>query len=163
MRVIQHLTFLLILLISFNSYSKQDVPFKVVQDWFAATSAFDIEGVRAAGTEDFQLLENDQLWDMDFLAKIIKRSEGKHQRRNFFSVIKQQMKGDMVWISYWNKAEFADVGEVDNKREYFWLESVVLVKNNNQWKIQMLHSSRAKKEKIPVDVVFVEYVGKTKS
>ena len=161
MRIVQHLTFLLILSVSFNSHSNQDTPFKVVQDFFAATSAFDVKGLRAACTEDFQLLEIDELWDMDFLVKLTKRSEGKFQRRNFFSVIKQEMKGDMVWISYWNKAEFVDHGEVNKKNEAFWLESVVLIRKNNEWKIQMLHSSRAKPEKIPQDVVFEEYVGKS--
>jgi hypothetical protein len=35
-----------------------------------------------------------------------------------------------------------------------------MVKENNQWKIQMLHSSRAKADKIPKDVVFEEYIPK---
>ena len=84
---------------SFSSYSKE-APFKVVQDFFAATSAYDYEGLRNAGTDDFELLEIDAIWDIDFLIKVVKSHEGQSQRRNFFNVITQKIKGDMLLVSY---------------------------------------------------------------
>ena len=140
----------------FNSHANSTEAFKVVQDFFAATSANDLQAVRNSATKDFQLLEIDEIWDMDFLINLMEKANKEVKRRNFFKVVKQVNNENMIWISYWNKAEFSFK---DNPpRPVFWLESVVLIKQNNHWLIQMLHSSRVPAEKLPKDIKFEEYI-----
>ena len=154
--MLRKLILILSLTMTFNSYATSTEAFKVVQDFFAATSANDYNAIRNSATNDFQLLEIDEIWDMDFLIKLMKKGNGEVKRRNFFNIIKQVQSGDMLWISYWNKAEFSFK---DNPpRPVFWLESVVLIKQNNRWLIQMLHSSRVPAEKLANDIQFEEYI-----
>ena len=60
----------------------------------------------------------------------------------------------MAWVSYWNKAKF-----VKGDEEFLmgWLESAVLVKENSQWRIQMLHSTRIKLDKFPKNIAMTEF------
>ncbi len=41
--------------------------------------------------------------------------------------------------------------------ENAWLESVVLVKDNGTWKMQLMHSTSVSLEKVPTKVTFEEY------
>lgn len=163
MQTLKHVFLITLLTLSLPSLAHSNNPFRVVQDWFAATSAFDEKGVRSAATKDFHLLENGHIWDMDKLASGIVQGKGRFKRRNFFSVIQQQTQGDMMWISYWNKAIFSaknkETGEHQEKA-VFWAESIVLVKVKDLWKIQMLHSTKVEEKTLPKDVPFEEYVGK---
>jgi len=147
---------LLLTALNFNGYAQETQEFKVVQDFFAATSAHDYQAIRESVTTDFQLLEIDEIWTMDYLIKLMKKSNKAVKRRNFFKPIKQVKKDKMLWLSYWNKAEFSF--KEQPSRAVYWLESVVMVKENNQWLIQMLHSSRVKVEKLPKDIQFNEYI-----
>jgi len=147
---------LLLTALNFNGYAQETQEFKVVQDFFAATSAHDYQAIRESVTTDFQLLEIDEIWTMDYLIKLMKKSNKTVKRRNFFKPIKQVKKDKMLWLSYWNKAEFSF--KEQPSRAVYWLESVVMVKENNQWLIQMLHSSRVKSEKLPKDIQFKEYI-----
>jgi len=147
---------LLLTALNFNGYAQDTLEFKVVQDFFAATSAHDYQAIKGLATTDFQLLEIDEIWNMDYLIQLMKKANKAVKRRNFFKPIKQVKKDNMLWLSYWNKAEFSF--EEQPARAVYWLESVVMVKENNQWLIQMLHSSRVKVEKLPKNIQFNEYI-----
>ena len=123
-----------------------------MQNFFAATSAVDHSKLKALATEDFQLLEGGNIWDIDKLVSVIKPSDGK--RLNYFNLITTKINGNMAWVSYWNKAKF-----VKGDEEFLmgWLESAVLVKENSQWRIQMLHSTRIKLDKFPKKIAMTEF------
>jgi len=149
--------FFLILCVLFFSVSQaaEKLPFNSVQSLFAAMSAFDDFKMKAVVTEDFQLLEAGEVWDIDMLIMAIKPNGALYKRRNYFSIINVVTKTDVVWISYWNKATFS----MQNKnREASWLESAVLVKEKDNWKIQLLHSTKVSSNNIPADVELIEYV-----
>jgi len=77
----------------------------------------------------------------------------EYSRRNYFNVIKVKSSGDIAWVSYWNKAFFTK-GEL--VEVVVWLESAVLIRSDNNWKIQMLHSTKIKPEKSPKKTILIE-------
>jgi len=140
------------LFISSHSYGSEAV-FKPVQQLFSAMSAVNHARMKEVVTEEFQLLEVGEDWNINDLINVVKQSE--YKRRNYFSVIKTKVSGEMAWVSYWNKATFSN-GK--NESAVAWLESAVMVKVNNQWKIQMLHSTRINIENIPKHILLKEFV-----
>lgn len=146
---------IIFLMVTTPSYA-QDMPFRVVQELFSAMSAVDHKKMQASATDDFQLLEAGEDWNMQDLIEVIKPSD--YHRRNYFHLINSRVYGDIAWVSYWNKATFTKKDHKGHSEEAVaWLESAVLVKQNSQWKIQMLHSTRIKAEQIPTDLTLSEY------
>jgi ketosteroid isomerase-like protein len=88
------------------------------------------------------------------LLSVLKDSEGTVNRRNFFKIIEYRELGDIVTVSYWNKAMLQQGQETEVK---IWLESVVLKETRGQWRIHVLHSTRLNTEHYPEDVDYEEY------
>ena len=130
-------------------------PLASVQELFHAISAFDYDGMRALVTADFQLLEAGELWTIDTLVTQIAEYEGKLERRNYFSPIGGEQVGDLAWVSYWNMARYKTAEREANR---MWLESAVLEKTADGWKIQLLHSTAIPRDKAPAGVQFTEFV-----
>ncbi|WP_281558015.1 nuclear transport factor 2 family protein [Thalassomonas sp. RHCl1] len=159
MPIFKSLIVVLSLVITTSAYA-QEKPFRVVQELFSAMSAIDHKKMQAVVTDDFQLLEAGEDWDMQDLIDVIKPSD--YNRRNYFHLINSRVYGDIAWVSYWNKATFSkeknkEKNEGNSEQAVAWLESAVLVKQDNRWKIQMLHSTRIKAEQIPSDLALSEY------
>jgi hypothetical protein len=142
---------ILTLFVSVNVFGNEAV-FKPVQALFSAMSAIDHTKMKKVVTDDFQLLEAGEDWDIEDLINVVKSSE--YKRRNYFGVIKTKISGDMAWVSYWNKATFNNGQE---ESAVAWLESAVMIKVASEWKIQMLHSTRIKAESIPKSILLNEY------
>lgn len=120
-----------------------------VKKLFIAMSARDGDAMRSTGTENFQLLEQGEVWSMDKLVSVVKAPRKTSERKNFFQQIAARQSGDMAWVSYWNKAEITREGEL---RKIVWLESAVMIKVQGQWTIQLLHSTRVEADKQPKDI-----------
>jgi hypothetical protein len=146
------LSFLSIVLFSSISYGKESAPFLTVQALFAAISAVDHNRLREIATEDFQLLEVGEVWDIDKLVSVIKPFDMK--RLNYFNLISTKVVENVAWVSYWNKAKFVSN---DGDGQAYWLESAVLIKTDSKWRIQMLHSTRIEEERFPKDIVMTEF------
>lgn len=151
MRKIQQFIIFISLTISASSFG-QDVPFKAVQNLFSAISEVNHTKMKNVVTDDFQLLEVGEDWDIHDLIKVVNPSE--YVRKNYFNVIKTKINGDFAWVSYWNKATFTKDKLIEN---VVWLESAVLIKDGNDWKVQMLHSTKIKPENLPSNIVLTEY------
>jgi hypothetical protein len=146
------LVFLIIsMTISVSSFAQEN-PFKVVQDLFSAMSEVNHAKMKNTVTSDFQLLEAGEDWNMDNLIEVINPSE--YVRKNYFNVLKIKTSGDMAWVSYWNKATFTKGEKIDTA---VWLESAVLIRNGNDWKIEMLHSTKIKPEDLPKNIMLTEH------
>jgi len=147
-------------LVQAKSASSDDLiakhPFHAVQLIFAGVSAFDHELMNAMATDDFQLLEVGEVWDMDDFTAVVKRSS--MVRRNYFSIIKSDINENFAWVNYWNKATYIDSKVADAPlREVAWLESAIMVKTAKGWKVQQLHSTRIKVENLPKNIELVEF------
>ncbi|MEM1111588.1 MAG: hypothetical protein AAGI11_06745 [Pseudomonadota bacterium] len=127
-----------------------NTPFNAVVAFFDALSQGEAARIRTTITRDFSLLEHGQLWDAD---KLISAAQGEYDRVNAYHVIEECQQGDLAWLSYWNRARIVRGCNLD---ERLWLESVVLIRDEELWKVKMLHSTRTAQSNLPQDVRLVE-------
>lgn len=93
-------------------------------------------------TADFVLLEAGMIWTNDTLVNKVKPNpQVLYERKNSFTFLTTEQKGDMAWVSYWNQAVIRRGDQIRNAR---WLESAVLVRHAGRWKIRMMHSTPMK-------------------
>ena len=114
---------------------------KVVIGLFEALSALDVEKSRSFCTEDITLLESGIVWNFDSLATRISTRKVKSsdfRRINKIDFLETKVSGNIAWISYFNQATITSGGKTVTVK---WLESVVLKKEINDWKISLLHST----------------------
>lgn len=128
--------------------------FQPVKELFAAMSRHDGKAMQETSTEDFQLLEHGEDWTMQMLIDAVQPKGKPYERKNFFSQIQARQKGDVAWVSYWNKAE---IRSESGQRTVVWLESAVMVKEDDRWKIQLMHSTRVEPNKQPKDIPWVQF------
>ena len=97
-------------------------------------------------SKDFVLLENGAIWNNDSIQNYTmkeKLSKPNYVRLNRFDFVRSEHKQNSIWIAYHNYAAF--VKGKDTLAKAHWLESVVAVKENNKWKLQLLHSTPVSK------------------
>ena len=128
-----------------------------VKELFAAMSKHDGKAMQETATADFELLEHGEVWTMQDLIDAVQPKGKPYERKNFFSQIRARQEGDVAWISYWNKAEISREGGM---RTVVWLESAVMVKRDDHWKIELLHSTRLEPDNYPADIQWVQFEGK---
>ncbi|GMQ28427.1 DUF4440 domain-containing protein [Algoriphagus confluentis] len=116
----------------------------LIQNSFDAIfSEFDEGKLTSFYTEDFLLLEQGEVWDMDMVRSYLSRAKSNPNpsvRTNRFDYIKTVIEGDRAWIAYHNYATISRDGEVI--RELYWLESATAVRTPEGWRLDMLHSTR---------------------
>jgi hypothetical protein len=128
--------------------------FQPVKELFAAMSKHDGKAMHETSTDDFQLLEHGEDWTMQQLVDAVQPKGKPYVRKNFFHQIRALQKGDVAWVSYWNKAEITRDGGL---RTVVWLESAVVVKEDEHWKIQLLHSTRLDLDRYPKSIEWVQF------
>jgi ketosteroid isomerase-like protein len=110
-------------------------------------SKFDAARMGDFYTEDFILLEDGEVWDtkilLDYFTKG-KQNPNPTVRVNRFEFIKTTVSGDRGWVAYHNYATISREGEV--VREVEWLESATAVRTASGWRLDMLHSTRQRKQ-----------------
>lgn len=98
-------------------------------------------------TSDFILLEHGEVWNNDTIRFYITKAlqnENRATRTNRFEFIKMEKSGDMIWAAYKNWAVWTKNDSIVHKMH--WLESVVAVKEEEIWKLKMMHSTRIDNE-----------------
>jgi len=135
-----------------STAAAQGSPFDTVVAFFTALSEANHQGIRDSTTENFLVLEHGEVWNLDKLLSVVRPKTTL--RRNFFSVVSEDVRGDTALVNYWNKAlERSENGE---ERTRAWLESVVIIKRRGAWKLLQMHSTRLTTEQIPKNVAFTE-------
>lgn len=137
-----------------NAAAEDHPAFQPVKELFAAMSKHDGKAMRKTSTEDFQLLEHGEDWTMQKLVDAVQPKGKPYERKNYFMQIRARQKGDVAWVSYWNKAE---IRRESGLRTVVWLESAVMVRKDDRWKIQLLHSTRLDSGKYPKDIEWVQF------
>jgi hypothetical protein len=133
---------LLILSLSANSFAQKEKNGieAGIAGFFDGLSLIDSNKIKANATADFMLLEDGEVWNMDtLLSKVYVRKNSGIVRVNRFEFIKTEQQGNFAWVSYYN---YADFSMNEKKQSVKWLESAVLKKEGNAWKIKLLHSTR---------------------
>ena len=99
-------------------------------------------------TPDFLLLEQGEVWDMDFIKTYLgDRSKNPTPvvRTNRFEFIKTEVFGNRAWVAYHNWATFTKEGTAP--REVYWLESASAIRTSEGWRLELLHSTRVETKK----------------
>lgn len=119
---------------------------QVVKDVFEALAALDATKARSLCTADVMILESGQVWNFDSLALRINSGTAKSadfKRVNQLDFIETKMVGNAAWVSYFNKADISFGGKATHVK---WLETVVLRKQQEVWKIALLHSTELERK-----------------
>ena len=146
-----------VLCLSSIAVAEDHPAFQPVKELFAAMSKHDGKAMHEQATEDFQLLEHGEDWSMQMLVDAVQPKGDPCERKNFFKQIRARQDGNVAWISYWNKAE---IRRTSGLRTVVWLESAVIVKEGDRWKVQLLHSTRVDSDKYPKDVEWIQFDSK---
>lgn len=116
---------------------------EVVQKLFDEVWAgYDETAVTKYQTEDFLLLEHGEVWNNDTIINWCKKAKLRNQgtqRVNSFKRIDARRNGDKLWLAYHNYGSFK---QDTITFERAWLESVVAVKKDSVWKLELMHSTR---------------------
>ena len=148
---------LIIVLIAGSSLSKaQTLPTKeeetavqqlVIDTFQSLLSDYDSTKMDTYLTPDFILLEHGEVWNNDtiqyYITKALQNAD-RAIRTNRFEFIKMEKSGDMIWAAYKNWAIWTKDEEIVHRMH--WLESIVAVKEEEVWKLKMMHSTRIENE-----------------
>jgi len=93
-------------------------------------------------TDDFILLEHGEVWTNDTIANWCGRAKKRDQgikRINRFDFFEAKREGNRIWMAYHN---YATIKKDTLERKLQWLESIVAIKKDSIWKLEMMHSTR---------------------
>jgi hypothetical protein len=136
---------LLIPALSFSQNAEQNKVNNTIIAMFDGLTELSLEKIKKNSTADLMILEHGEIWNMDTIAAKISELRALNLTRvNSFKFIKTEIIGQTAWVAYDNKAIVTINGQ---KIDYYWLESAFLIKEGNEWKIKMLHSTRLSPKK----------------
>jgi hypothetical protein len=113
---------------------------QTIHNVFEAFSEISISKMEKALTADAAILEHGEVWTLDSVRSYFEKPKpADFKRINTLEFFQTEVTKDMAFVSYHNTAAFHT-----DKRDWSvkWLESAVLVKQGNAWKVKMLHSTR---------------------
>lgn len=143
MKLIVSLVFITNIVLAQSPSEDQKVQ-DVVVSFFEGLSERNMEKMQECTTPDFTILEHGVIWNIDTLVAFAGRPvPAGFKRINTFDFFQTEVRKDMAFVSYRNKADISKPGE---QRTVQWLESAVFVKEGKAWKMKMLHSTRLAKK-----------------
>jgi ketosteroid isomerase-like protein len=138
------------LLISFYNLSAQENDKEAIQNTivnlFEQFSNRDVEKLKSYCTDDIQILESGEVWNLDTLVKKITQNKALDFKRvNNFDFLNVCSENKVGWTTYNNRADVIKEGQ---QYKMHWLETAILEKQKKTWKVKVLHSTLIKREKI---------------
>jgi len=98
---------------------------------------------RSILTEDYLILENGELLDAEGDIALMPEPDSSYERTDTFDFRYVKIEGDIAYTVYFLKAEIGDMANGTIHKE--WLESTILRRSGDGWKIALLHSTRITK------------------
>lgn len=125
--------------------SQQQQVNSTIAKFFDGIAELDFDKMKGSATNDIIILENGAIWTMDSLtSRLEPLKKMSYKRTNNLTFIKTEIKGNTAWVYYNN---IADIIINEKPRNANWLESAVLVKEGEDWKVKLLHSTTIPKTK----------------
>lgn len=117
---------------------------EAIVNMFAAFSDRDSVKLRSYCSSDMSLFEYGQVWNMDTLIRrgIINNTATDFKRTNSFEFINTELDKTSAWVTYRLNSVIFSNGKESLVQ---WLETVILTKENGQWKVKHLHSTLLKR------------------
>ena len=103
----------------------------------------DPNAYRSILTEDYQFLENGELFDADGDIAFMPKPESGYKRTDTFDFRYIKIDGDIAYAVYFLKSDITDKVNGAIHKEY--LESTILRRSGGDWKIALLHSTKITK------------------
>ncbi len=104
---------------------------QAVADVYAAFSGFDEQKYRALLTDDYQLLENGELLDLEGDVAMRATPDSGHQRTDACDFRSVKIHDDIAYAVYFLKSEIRDRNGTRNRE---WLESTILRRPGTGWR-----------------------------
>ena len=115
---------------------------QAITDYYAAFSGLDKQKYRALLTEDYLLLENGELLDVEGDVAGMPSPETHPRRKDVFNFRSVKIQGDVAYAAYFLSSNITD-DKGDRSRQ--WLESAILRRSDKGWRMALLHSTRITK------------------
>lgn len=117
---------------------------QTVVNFFEALSNRDSVSLKQYCTADISLFENGSIWNIDtlILKAITLNTAPDFKRINTFDFINTTVNKNTAWVTYNLKSEMSRNGK---QAIVQWMETVIVVKEHNKWKINVLHSTLIKR------------------
>jgi ketosteroid isomerase-like protein len=102
-------------------------------------AGLDKQKYRALLTEDYVLLEQGKLLDIEGDLALMPTPESGYKRADAFDFRSVRVHGDIAYAVYFLKSEIKDAKGTRNRE---WLESAILRRSGSRWLMALLHSTR---------------------
>lgn len=102
--------------------------------------SLDKQKYRSLLTEDYLLLENGELLDIEGDIALMPAPGSGYKRTDAFDFRSLRVHGDTAYAVYFLKSEITD--KKDGTRHREWLESAILRRSGAGWRMALLHSTR---------------------
>jgi ketosteroid isomerase-like protein len=118
----------------------QEIAQQTIINMFEALSMRDSVNLKTYCATDITFYEYGEIWDLETLISkaIIQNMATDFKRTNTFEFIKTKIDKTAAWLTY----RLSSIIKKDGKEvKMQWLETVILEKQKNQWKVKHLHST----------------------
>lgn len=117
---------------------------QTIEQMFATLTTADTTALKTFVTAHVRFYEYAQVWTIDTMIQKLMQSKSipGFKRNNSFEFVNTSIHKKTAWVSYYLQSTFIRNGKEELVK---WLETVVLIKEKKQWKIDVLHSTRLPK------------------
>jgi hypothetical protein len=117
---------------------------KFIEDWyFTYYVKLDKGKYRGTLTDDYLLLENGEILDAAGDIALIPSPDDEYKRTDVFDFRSVKIDRDIAYAIYFLKSDIND--KKKGPRHVEFLESVILRRSGNSWRVALLHSTRLAK------------------
>ena len=122
----------------------QQAVHKTVINFFEALSNRDSVSLKDHCTADILLFETGSTWNADtlILKAITLNTATDFKRINTFDFINTTVTDNTAWVTYNLHSEITRNGKQSTMQ---WMETVIVIKEKQKWKIKVLHSTLTKR------------------
>lgn len=114
---------------------------QTVENMFATLTNADTAALKTFVTPQVRFYEYGQVWTIDTLIQKVMQSKSipDFKRTNSFQFVNTSISNNTAWVTYYLQSTFTRNGKEELVK---WMETVVLVKEKKNWKVDVLHSTR---------------------
>ncbi len=118
---------------------------RTIENLFAALTNADSIAMKSFTTSNVRFYEYGEIWTMDTLIYKVMQNKSipDFKRTNQFKFANTTINKNTAWASYYLTSTITRNGKEELVK---WMETVVLIKDKKQWKIDVLHSTRLPKK-----------------
>jgi SnoaL-like domain len=117
---------------------------QTIENLFTALTDADTTTMKKFTSNTVRFYEYGQVWTMDTLIHKVMQTKSipGFKRTNQFEFVNTTINKNTAWATYYLQSIFTRNGKEEPVK---WMETVVLIKDKKQWKIDVLHSTRLPK------------------